>query len=85
MAKVKRVGNIFIDYLRTPRGATAVLPYTARARADAPVAAPIAWGELDGFDNAHPFSIGDAKRLIDRAASKSLAGWGFAEQPLPEF
>jgi len=85
MSKAKRVGKIFIDYLRNQRGATAVLPYSARARAGAPVAMPIAWGELDGFANAHPFSIADAKRLLDRAQSKSLAGWGFAEQPLPDF
>jgi len=85
MSKAKRVGKIFIDYLRNQRGATAVLPYSARARAGAPVAVPIAWGELDGFDNAHPFSIADAKRLLDRAQSKTLAGWGFAEQALPEF
>jgi bifunctional non-homologous end joining protein LigD len=70
--------------LRNQRGATAVLPYSARARAGAPVAVPIAWGELEGFASAHAFSIGDAKRLLDRAGSKSLAGWGFAEQPLPE-
>jgi bifunctional non-homologous end joining protein LigD len=69
--------------LRNQRGATAVLPYSARAREGAPLAAPIAWGELKDFENAHPWSIGDAKRLIDRAASKSLAGWGFAEQALP--
>jgi len=85
MSKAKRVGKIFIDYLRNQRGATAVLPYSARARAGAPVAVPIAWGELDGFANAHPFSIADARRLIDRAQGKGLAGWGFAEQALPEF
>ena len=85
MSKEKRRGKIFIDYLRNQRGATAVLPYSARARAGAPVAAPIAWSELKDFKDAHPFSIGDAKRLIDRAASKTLAGWGFAEQALPEF
>jgi bifunctional non-homologous end joining protein LigD len=84
MSKAKRVGKIFVDYLRNQRGATAVLPYSARARAGAPVAVPIAWGELDGFDSAHAFSIGDAKRLLDRAQSKGLAGWGFAEQALPE-
>ena len=44
----------------------------------------IAWGELKGFDNAHPFSIGDTKRLLDRAKGKGLAGWGFAEQRLPD-
>jgi bifunctional non-homologous end joining protein LigD len=85
MSKAKRKGKIFIDYLRNQRGATAVLPYSARARPGAPVAAPIAWGELKDFKDAHPWSIGDAKRLLDRAASKSLAGWGFAEQALPEF
>jgi bifunctional non-homologous end joining protein LigD len=84
MSKAKRVGKIFVDYLRNQRGATAVLPYSARAREGAPVAVPIAWGELMDFKDAHPFSISDGKRLLDRATSKSLAGWGFAEQALPE-
>ncbi len=83
MSKAKRKGRIFLDYLRNQRGSTAILPYAARARPGAPVAVPIAWGELKDYENAHPFSIQDAKRLIDRAASKSLAGWGFAEQDLP--
>ncbi|MEO0031110.1 MAG: hypothetical protein RIS94_868 [Pseudomonadota bacterium] len=84
MSKAKRVGRIFIDYLRNQRGATAVLPYSARARAGAPVAVPIAWGELDGFENAHPFSIRDAGQVLRRAWGKGLAGWGFAGQRLPE-
>jgi bifunctional non-homologous end joining protein LigD len=84
MSKAKRKGKIFIDYLRNQRGSTAILPYSTRARPGAPVAVPIAWGELKGFDNAHPFSIGDAKRLLSRAKGKGLAGWGFAEQSLPD-
>ncbi len=84
MSKAKRKGKIFIDYLRNQRGATAVLPYSARARAGAPVAVPIAWGELKDMENAHPFSIDDAKRLLDRSKGKGLAGWGFAEQALPD-
>ena len=84
MSKAKRKGKIFIDWLRNQRGSTAVLPYSARAREGAPVAVPIAWGELKDMKDAHPFSIDDAKRLIDRARSKSLAGWGFAQQALPE-
>jgi bifunctional non-homologous end joining protein LigD len=84
MAKVKRKGRIFIDYLRNQRGSTAILPYSARARPGAPVAVPIAWGELKDVKNAHPFSIGDAKRLLDRAENKGLAGWGFADQDLPD-
>jgi bifunctional non-homologous end joining protein LigD len=83
MSKAKRKGKIFIDWLRNQRGATAVLPYSARAREGAPVAAPIAWDELDGFDDAHPFSIRDAAVMTTRASAKALAGWGFAAQELP--
>ncbi len=84
MSKAKRRGKIFIDWLRNQRGSTAVLPYSARARAGAPVAVPITWDELDRMKDAHPFSIDDAVRLIDRAADAALRGWGMAAQRLPE-
>lgn len=84
MSKAKRKGRIFIDWLRNQRGATAVLPYSARARENAPVAVPIAWSELDGFADAHAFTIADSEQLLKRAASKALRGWGFAAQRLPE-
>ena len=83
MSKAKRKGRIFIDWWRNQRGATAVLPYSARSRENAPVAVPIAWGELAGMKNAQPFSIGDARQLLTRARGKGLAGWGFADQALP--
>ena len=82
--KVQRKGRIFLDWLRNQRGATAVLPYSARAREGAPVAAPIAWEELDKYDSGGHFKIGDADELIDRASSKLLAGWGQAKQKLPK-
>src|SRR5690606_12809774 len=84
MSKQKRKRKIFIDWLRNQRGSTAVMPYSARARSGAPVAAPVSWGELDSFDSAAEFSIGDARRLIDRAGEAGLAGWGSARQSLPE-
>ncbi|TCM21670.1 bifunctional non-homologous end joining protein LigD [Novosphingobium sp. PhB165] len=83
MSKAKRKGRIFIDWLRNQRGSTAVLPYSARARAGAPVAVPIDWDELGDMKDAHPFSIDDAQKLLERA--KILRGWGFAAQKLPEF
>lgn len=83
MSKAKRKGKIFIDWLRNQRGATAVMPYSARARSRAPVAVPIPWTELEQADNAQPFAIGDAAALIRRARSAALAGWGFAAQTLP--
>ena len=84
MSKAKRGGKIFIDWLRNQRGSTAVLPYSARAREHAPVAVPIAWEELAKTKNAYPFSIADAAKLIERASDKALAGWGFADQQLPQ-
>jgi bifunctional non-homologous end joining protein LigD len=82
--KVQRKGRIFLDWLRNQRGATAVMPYSARAREGAPVAAPVAWEELDKYDSGHHFSIRDADELLDRASSKALAGWGKAKQALPD-
>ena len=84
MSKAKRKGRIFIGWLRNQRGATAVLPYSARARPGAPVAVPVTWAELADFENAHPFSILDIDRVLRRAKGKGLAGWGFASQSLPE-
>ena len=84
MSKEKRKGRIFIDWLRNQRGSTAVMPYSARARENAPVAAPVAWNELAKMKDARGFTIADAKKLMDRARSKSLAGWGFADQHLPD-
>jgi bifunctional non-homologous end joining protein LigD len=82
--KVQRKGRIFLDWLRNQRGATAVMPYSARAREGAPVSAPVTWDELDRFDSGHHFSIRDAAELLDRARSKALAGWGKAKQALPD-
>jgi bifunctional non-homologous end joining protein LigD len=82
--KVQRKGRIFLDYLRNQRGATAIMPYSARAREGAPVAAPIAWEELDKINGGNAFSIRDADKLLERAGSKLLAGWGKGSQALPD-
>jgi bifunctional non-homologous end joining protein LigD len=84
LSKAKRKGLIFIDYLRNQRGSTAIMPYSARAREGAPVAAPVNWEELDDMASGHVFSVKDADRLIERANSRKLAGWGIAVQRLPE-
>jgi bifunctional non-homologous end joining protein LigD len=82
--KVERKGRIFLDWLRNQRGATAVMPYSARGREGAPVSAPVAWEELDKYDSGHHFSIRHADQLLKRAGSKLLAGWGKAKQALPD-
>ena len=84
MAKAQRKGRMFLDYLRNQRGATAILPYSARAREGAPVAAPVDWEELDDFASGAAFSVRDAAKLIERAGSRRLQGWGLADQVLPD-
>lgn len=57
MSKAKRKGRIFLDYLRNERGATAIAPFSLRARPGAPVAIPVSWNELAKLKRADAFDI----------------------------
>ncbi|KAB7644869.1 DNA ligase D [Polymorphobacter fuscus] len=77
MSKAKRKGRIFIDWLRNQRGATAVMPFSVRARDGAGVAVPLTWAELaeatsgNGFTAADPAAVlAMAKRRKTVRASK---------------
>ena len=84
MSKAKRTGRIFIDWLRNQRGATAIMPYSARARAGAPVSVPVSWSELRDLDSAHPWGVRDLAKLVEHANSRGVQGWGVADQVLPD-
>jgi len=56
-SKSRRAGKIFIDYLRNARGATAIAPYSTRARAGAPVSAPLGWDELAAGARPGDFTV----------------------------
>lgn len=57
MTKSKRNGKIFVDYLRNSRGATAIAPYSTRARAQATVATPLSWDELTANSEDTAYTI----------------------------
>lgn len=64
MAKAKREAKIFVDYVRNNRGATAVAPYSTRARDRATVAVPLRWAELSGRARPDTYTVKNlAKRL----------------------
>jgi len=62
MSKAERQGRIFIDWLRNQRGATAVMPFSTRAKPGAPVAMPVGWDDLENLDKADAFTV---RRILD--------------------
>jgi bifunctional non-homologous end joining protein LigD len=58
--KATRKGRMFVDFLRNERGATAVCPYSTRAKPGCPVATPLSWDEIDTLEAANAFTLGDA-------------------------
>ncbi|MCC6867876.1 MAG: DNA ligase D, partial [Burkholderiales bacterium] len=68
LAKNRRGGKVFIDYLRNAHGATAIAPYSVRAREGAPVATPVDWSVLEADEDirfAH-FDARSADALLAR-------------------
>lgn len=83
LPKKARRGRIFLDFLRNQRTATAIMPYSARARSGMPVATPVSWDELREIDRSDLFTIADAEMLLKRAKSRKLKSWGAVKQRLP--
>lgn len=64
MSKAQRKGRIFIDYLRNGRGATAIAPYSPRARGMATIAVPVSWAELKTIPAASVFKLKDMRARL---------------------
>jgi bifunctional non-homologous end joining protein LigD len=80
--KAERKGRIFVDYLRNGRGATAIVPYSTRARAGATVAMPLGWDELEPSLGPGHFTVANAAARLDNLAADPWADFRQAERPL---
>ncbi|MEQ8179447.1 MAG: DNA ligase D [Amphiplicatus sp.] len=74
-SKAKRKNKIFVDWLRNERGATAVAPYSTRARKGAPVATPVSWKELKAVEAADQYTLENIDKRIAKLKSDPWADY----------
>jgi bifunctional non-homologous end joining protein LigD len=83
ITKSKRRGKILVDYLRNGRGATAVAPYSTRARRGAPVSMPLAWDELGGGIGPAYFTVANSATRLIHMGTDPWSEFRRAAVPLP--
>jgi bifunctional non-homologous end joining protein LigD len=81
LSKAKRRGKIFVDYLRNGRGATAIAPFSTRARPNATVAYPVRWQDLDDLDPRR-FTVRTVPALLAKRRSDPWKGFSAVRQSI---
>jgi bifunctional non-homologous end joining protein LigD len=81
--KVARKNRIFIDYLRNSREATAIAPYSTRARPGATVSAPLTWEELGSQKVSNAFTVENLPKRLARMRRDPWDKIGRIKQALP--
>jgi len=83
--KARRNNRIFVDYLRNSREATAIAPYSTRARSGAPVAVPVDWSELGSLKAANQYTVQNVMQRMSKLRNDPWAAMGRIKQALPKF
>ncbi|MBR0668045.1 DNA ligase D [Roseomonas hellenica] len=82
ITKAKRRGKILVDYLRNQRGATAVAPFSTRARPGAPVSMPLGWEEIDDAIGPAYFTVANTPTRLAALSRSPWADFRRAAVPL---
>ncbi len=81
--KAARGNRIFVDYLRNSREATAIAPYSTRARPGATVSVPLSWEELGSQKAPNLFTVQNLPKRLARSRKDPWAQIGRLKQRLP--
>ncbi|HEX4297464.1 MAG TPA: DNA ligase D, partial [Devosia sp.] len=81
MAKEKRQKRIFIDFHRNYRGATAVAPYSLRARANLPASTPVNWSDLRSIDAPEDLNYSSLPAILNVSGDP----WAAMDQDAADF
>jgi bifunctional non-homologous end joining protein LigD len=75
MAKVKREGKIYVDYVRNNRGSTSIAPFSTRAKERPSIAVPLRWSELSGGIRPDTYTLDSFPSRLRRLKSDPWEGY----------
>jgi bifunctional non-homologous end joining protein LigD len=85
MTKSLRDGKIFVDYLRNSLEQTSVAVYSTRARAGAPVSAPVTWQELGRTTAGNQYTVLNLGKRLSALKADPWRDMTRVKQRLPDF
>jgi bifunctional non-homologous end joining protein LigD len=84
MSLKKRVGKIYVDYLRNGRGATYISAFSTRRRPGAAVATPLRWDELGPSMRADRYNVNNIRRRLAGLREDPWKGYEAIRQEITE-